>query len=354
MKVLVPDHGRHFQYRFSNQENTRKKGVSGMNRILKTTAALASAAGAGAILYSLHAIRLHNGSISSRVAEDVIRVVNSGVEPLDQKRIDKKIKENRKEHKVAGGLMNSEVEAFYKDGMKVFRVWPGKEKPARSLLYLHGGGYINQPSLFHWLFVDRMVQDTGMEFIVPIYPKTPEYTFMDAYQVVSDLYLDLVADHPEGLALMGDSAGGGLALGLSQWLRSNGHPLPKLLILISPWLDISVENPEIGVYQALDPMLSITSLKDVGRAWSGGADPSDYRLSPMYGDLTGLPKIALFAGTREICLPDARKFAAMLKEARADHVYYEYPWMNHIFPLYPIKEGHAARQQILALLETME
>ncbi|GAB3059283.1 alpha/beta hydrolase fold domain-containing protein [Salinicoccus sesuvii] len=325
-----------------------------MNRTLKVSTALASIAGATATLYSLRALRLHNGSIGSRVAEDVIRIVNSGAEPLDQNRIDAKIKENRKEHKVADGLMNSEVEVFYKDGMKVFRVWPGKEKPARSMLYLHGGGYINQPSLFHWLFVDRMVQDSGMEFIVPIYPKTPEYTFKDAYQVVSDLYIDLAKAHPEGLALMGDSAGGGLALGLSQWLRSHGHPMPKLLILMSPWLDISVENPEVGVYQALDPMLSVTSLKDVGRAWSGGADPSDYRLSPMYGDLKDLPKIAMFAGTREVCLPDARKFASLLKEARVDFVYYEYPWMNHIFPLYPIKEGREARQQILALLETME
>ncbi|MFC3418665.1 alpha/beta hydrolase fold domain-containing protein [Salinicoccus hispanicus] len=325
-----------------------------MNRILKTSAVLASAVSAGAMLYSLHAIRLHNGSIGSRVAEDLIRIVNSDAEPLDEKRTNSKIKENRKEHKVAAGLMNSEVEAFYKDGMKVFRVRPEGETPERNVLYLHGGGYINQPSLFHWLFVDRMVQDTGMTFIVPIYPKTPEYTFKDAYQVVSDLYLDLIEDHPEGLALMGDSAGGGLALGLSQWLSSNGHPLPKLLVLISPWLDITVDNPEVNVYDALDPMLDVSSLKDVGRVWSGDADPLDYRLSPMYGGLTGLPKIGLFAGTREICLPDARKFAAMLKEAHAEHVYYEYPWMNHIFPLYPIKEGHAARQQIVKLLDEVE
>jgi Esterase/lipase len=74
------------------------------------------------------------------------------------------------------------------------------------------------------------------------------------------------------------------------------------------------------------------------------------KVSPMFGDLAGLPKLYLFAGTREIILPDARKYAELLDKARADYEYYEYTMQNHVFPLYPIKEGIEARKQIKDIL----
>lgn len=293
-------------------------------------------------------------SVGSKLAEDLIRIVNFDLEAVDEKMLAKNFKENRKEHQIPEGIMRSEAEPFQKAGMKVYRMHPRHKRGERRVLYLHGGGYIHQPSLFHWLFLDRMVQDTGLEFIVPIYPKTPEYSFESAYAKVAALYQDLLAEDAEAPVLMGDSAGGGLAIGFSQWLAEEALPQPKALITISPWLDVTLEHPEMDRYAKLDPMLKPENLKIIGRIWAGNQDPAYYKISPINGTLSGLPKLYIFVGEREICLPDARKFAGMLREAGADHEYYEYPMMNHVFPQYPIREGADARRRMKEILESLE
>lgn len=322
-----------------------------MKKMLKATALLA---GVSALSYAGRAVLIEGRSVGSRLAEDIIRVVNFDLEDVDAEMLAKNFKENRKEYRIPEGIMRSEIEHFQEAGMKVYRMRPRHKRGARRVLYLHGGGYIHQPSLFHWLFLDRMVQDTGLEFIVPIYPKTPEHSFEKAYSAVAALYQKLLADSSEPLVLMGDSAGGGLAIGFSQWLSEEGLPMPKGVIVISPWLDVTMEHPEIAKYAKLDPMLKTENLKVIGGIWAGNHDPAHYRVSPINGPIEGLPKLYMFVGEREICLPDTRKFAGMLKAAGVDHEYYEYPMMNHVFPQYPIPEGADARRKMRAILESLE
>src|SRR5690625_397106 len=239
--------------------------------------------------------------------------------------------------------MRSEVESYYDNGMKVYRIMPEERAGTRRVLYLHGGGYIHQPSAFHWLFIDQMVQETGLEFIVPIYPKTPEHSYEKAYAAVAALYDDLLEECSDELILFGDSAGGGRALGFTQRCAEEEKTIPAGLAIMSPSLDITLEHPEIYKYAKLDPMLRPDHLKIIGRIWAGNTDPSYYKISPINGRLEGLPKIYLFVGEREICLPDSRDFAEKLEAAGAPYEYYEYPMMNHVFPQYPIREGARAR-----------
>lgn len=322
-----------------------------MKHIFKISAALT---GAAALIYTGRAIFVDKRSVGSKIAEDLIRIVNFDLEEVDAKMLAGNFKENRKEHIIRENLMRSKVEHYYEAGMKVYRIIPTEKNVRRRVLYLHGGGYIHQPSPFHWLFIDKMVQDTGQEFIVPIYPKTPEFSYESAYKAVEQLYRNLMEESTEEMVLVGDSAGGGLAIGFSQWLASTKLPQPKGLIIISPWLDVTLENPEMKKYAKMDPMLKPDNLKIIGRIWAGEADLDYYKVSPIYGELTGLPKLYLFVGEREICLPDARKFAGMLEAAGAPHEYYEYPMMNHIFTHYPIREGGEARRQIEEILESLE
>ena len=322
-----------------------------MKKTLKASLVLA---GASVLSYAGRAVLIEGRSVGSRLAEDIIRIVNFDLEDVDAEMLARNFRENRREHRIPEGIMRSEIEPFQEAGMKVYRMRPRRRRGHRRVLYLHGGGYIHQPSIFHWLFLDRMVQDTGLEFIVPIYPKAPEHSFERAYIAVAALYQKLLGESAAPPVLMGDSAGGGLAIGFAQWLSEEGLPMPKGLIVISPWLDVTLEHPEMDKYAKLDPMLKPENLKVIGRIWAGNYDPAHYRVSPINGPLEGLPKLYMFVGEREICLPDARKFAHMLREAGAEHEYYEYPLMNHVFPQYPIPEGANARRKMRTILESLE
>ena len=135
----------------------------------------------------------------------------------------------------------------------------------------------------------------------------------------------------ESLVLMGDSAGGAIALALTQYLKKNSLPMPGRLILISPWLDARCDNPqidELGI-EAIDPMLT-KQFYLAAQYWADGLPLDDPLISPAYGPLDGLPPITLYTGTREIFWPDAVKFNEKAKRCGADVDYREWDGMNHV------------------------
>lgn len=322
------------------------KKFSGLN-ILGLSASLA-----GTILFALHTKYVQQRSVGSRLAEIAIKVANMQPDRIDEKFIHDQIEKNRKDYKIPNDMIiDSESESIYEHRMKIFKISPADKKSNRKVLYLHGGGYINHPLPFHWWFLDKLVQETGMEFIVPIYPKAPEFSYKHSYKLIEELYEEQFDKSEGDLAIMGDSAGGGLSLGFTQMLRDEEKPLPKEIILISPWLDVTLSHPEIKEYQRKDPMLGKKNLRTIGSMWAGEANPKYYKVSPAYGDMDGLPRISIFVGTREICLPDVRELYKRIKKINARYNYFEYPMMNHNFPLSPIKEGTKARARIAEILK---
>ena len=113
---------------------------------------------------------------------------------------------------------------------------------------------------------------------------------------------------------MGDSAGGGLSAALTEQFKADGIRLPDELILLSPWVDISMENEQIKEYEALDPFLTPTPLIICAEYWKGDLDVHDPRVSPTYGDLKGIRNVTVFSGTAEILYPDSVKFFRKLDE----------------------------------------
>lgn len=221
----------------------------------------------------------------------------------------------------------------------------------KYILYLHGGAYVDQPLIPHWLFLDQVVKGSQAMVNVPIYPKAPVHQFQETYDKLLCLYRIILAQtKPQDIVFMGDSAGGGLALGFSQYIGKQGLPQPERLILISPWLDITMENPGIDGLEIKDPMLLRNHLKVMGKAWAGDTDRRDYRLSPINGSLKGLPPISLFIGTHEMFLADARKFKIRAIAQGATISYHEYPKMNHDFPLFPIPEARKVLHEIIWLV----
>lgn len=230
-------------------------------------------------------------------------------------------------------------------GFGVYTVDPRGRAPHCSVIYLHGGAYIGEITAHHWRFVARLAE-RGARVIVPIYGLAPRWTHRDAYPFLDGVLDRHTADMPGPWTLMGDSAGGGLALGWAQTLRDRGADVrqPDRLVLLSPWLDLTIANPEVAGID--DPWLVRDGLLEVGRAWAGGDDPTDPRLSPLFGELAGLPGIDLHAGTRDLSYPDC---VLLRDRAAAAGVPVGLTVVDgglHVTPLLPVREGRTAAAQI--------
>lgn len=203
----------------------------------------------------------------------------------------------------------------------------------------------------HWSFIDKMIEKTGATFIVPDYPLAPKNTFEDSYRMVAPIYEELSKNNdPDNFILMGDSAGGGFALALAQFMNEEKYNVPRKIILLSPWLDISMTNPGITDVDAVDPFLGVKGLKMAAHAYAGNSDLHNYMLSPINGSLDGLGKISLFIGTHDVFIADARKFKSMAENYGVHLNYFEYPKMMHVWMLLPIQEAKKAQQQIINLI----
>ena len=235
-------------------------------------------------------------------------------------------------------------------GMQVFHL--NEESQSDTLIfYLHGGAYLNNPLKYHFKLCNQLAREAGAHVIVPLYPKLPHHTYREAYEAVTALYKSYAVEGKR-IILMGDSSGGGLALGLAQKLRDMGGLQPERLILLSPWVDVTLENPALKEYEKVDPMHSIYFPKELGKLWAGGSSVRDPLVSPVYGDMAGLGRITLFTGTREILCADILRMDALLKEQGIEHDLIIGQGLNHVYPVYPTPEGKKARKTIVELVQS--
>jgi len=236
-------------------------------------------------------------------------------------------------------------------GMRVFTVAPRTDRAGPVVLYLHGGAYVRDVMGPQWSFVERLAAQTGATIAAPRYPLAPEHSWRDAFARLMPLY-ERLSEHfgPGRLTLLGDSASGGLALALAQRLRDRARPLPARLVLLAPWLDVTLSDSAQGELARRDPMLDIPGLRAAGRWWAGDLDPRDPIVSPLFGDLDDLPPIALFTGTDDLVHPDARRLRDKASASGADLAYHEYPGMFHVWPLADIPEGNEAIARMAAFI----
>ncbi len=221
------------------------------------------------------------------------------------------------------------------------------------LIYIPGGGYLNNPLTFHWKIIETLSKKTSTPVLMPIYLKVPNYTCDESYAAMLEFYLDVASrENVKRIILAGDSSGGGMSLVLAQLLRDN-HPdvlQPDDLILIAPWMDVSMENEEIKDYEPVDPMLDIYGAVDIGKRWAGSHDVHDPIVSPIYGTFENLGDIILFIGTRDMLYPDIAKFSKMLTEQNIEHTYVVKEGLDHPYPLFPIPEAKEAQQMMIDII----
>jgi acetyl esterase/lipase len=234
------------------------------------------------------------------------------------------------------------------EGFEVTTVAPRGRPAARTALYLHGGAYVSPVAPQHWTLAGRLA-DAGVRVVLPHYGLAPQHTHRDAHRLLTAVHRELVAEGGD-VVFAGDSAGGGLALGFAQALLGTDLPQPRSLVLLAPWLDLALADPAVAAAEARDPWLSSVGLVEVGRAWAGGDDPRDPRLSPVHGPLAGLAPVRIWVGTRDLLLPDALR---LRDRAAAEGVDVEVTVREgavHVYPLTPTPEGRAGTREIVAAI----
>ncbi len=203
---------------------------------------------------------------------------------------------------------NCQLETEQFMGRNIFIVKPKKqEKSDIKILYFHGGSYMAEASKQHWEFIEKIVNDTGATVILPDYPLAPKYTYKDVFKMIVPFYKEVIekvdANH---LILIGDSAGGGLGLALEEKIGEENLPMPAKTILISPWLDVRLTNPEINEVQKVDKELNKETLKLAGIAYAGDDGMNSYLVNPIEGDLSKLQNVTILTGTYDILNPDVQ------------------------------------------------
>ena len=226
---------------------------------------------------------------------------------------------------------NLETEEFI--GRKVFIITPKNEqKSEKVILYLHGGSYVAETSSNHWKFLEKLVKDTNATIILPDYPLTPKYTYKDVFTMITPLYKEIIEEvSTDNLILMGDSAGGGMSLALLERLSEENVEMPYKTILISPWLDVRLENPEIDNVQKYDKDLNKESLKIAGIAYAGKDGIDSYLVNPIDGDLSKLKNVTIFTGTYDILNPDVHVLEEKAQKANVELKIKEYDGAGHIW-----------------------
>lgn len=198
------------------------------------------------------------------------------------------------------------VEQHIDHGWLIWTLKPlrAAERTNRIILAVHGGAYIQEIQNSHYRAYADIVRRSGATVQVPIYPLAPHGTAGTVVPVVADIMSKLVSEHGAAqVSILGDSAGAGLALAAVQELVRRGKTTPSQLVLISPWLDATLSDPRSRAIK--DPMLNVDGLIAAGKLWAGDLDPADWRVSPLFGSMAGIPQTSVYAGTLDALVPDS-------------------------------------------------
>ena len=265
-----------------------------------------------------------------------------GQSSYDPQKMRQKIAENRRR---GPALPDDALRSRYQfaeqtiRGVRIMRMAPKDRASATRIVFLHGGGYVFDIDASHWSYVASLIDQTHAEVVVPLYPLAPEHHVDEGLAAAEEAYLEAVREvGARHVALTGDSAGGGLALALTQELHSAGKAIPASLVLFYPWLDATVSGVDQPSLQRRDHFLQIDELRAWGKLWSGPFAPSSPRLSPLFGDLKNLPPTLVLTGTRDVLLSDTRRLKQQAPAVMVDEV----SGMFHAFLAAPIPERDEA------------
>ena len=222
--------------------------------------------------------------------------------------------------------------------------------PDYVMLYCHGGGYVSGGLDYAGNLSVKLAMATGFTVYSFAYRLAPEHPYPAAEEDANTVWDYIVkkvaeADH---VLLAGDSAGGNMALCLTQRLIAEGKPGPRELLLFSPWTDMTGTSESYETYRDIDPILSKEFVMNSARAYIGEKDPQDPAFSPLFGSFDHFPPVYIMAGRNGILLDDSIRLKERIEEAggKAELDIEEKGW--HVYQQMP---GSMARKAMKRLSE---
>jgi acetyl esterase/lipase len=221
---------------------------------------------------------------------------------------------------------------------------------ARTILYLHGGGYVIGSPSTHRGLAERLSKAAGARVLVIDYRLAPEHPFPAPVEDATKAYRWLLASGvaASNIAVAGDSAGGGLTAATLIALRDAGDALPAAGICLSPWVDMEGIGESMTLRAELDPMVQKEGLLGMAGLYLQGADPRSPLAAPLYADLHGLPPLLVQVGTSETLYDDATRLAERAKAAGVNVTLEPWDEMIHVWHLFAemLPEGQKALDRI--------
>lgn len=263
------------------------------------------------------------------------------------------IEKHRQSQNHLGELMGHLKDIRFKDldvdGMHC--EWVSTERAhvhKKVILHCHGGGYSTGSSLYARTLTAKLAANLAMEVLTFDYRLAPENTYPapleDALKAWD--YLMLKGYGARDVIVTGDSAGGNLALALVLKLKEQKRLLPKGLILLSPWTDLTSSGESFEEKKDVDPVLNGPYIERMIKAYAPNEDLTDPYVSPLFGDFTGFPPTYVQVGSNEILLSDSLRLAERLSEAGVVTRLDVFEGMWHVFQMAPFKTATEAMEKI--------
>jgi len=227
----------------------------------------------------------------------------------------------------------AQSEAVDAAGVPAEWVWVEGAAAERTILYLHGGGYVVGSINTHRGLAGRIAKAADARVLLIDYRLGPEDPFPAAVDDATAAYGWLLDQGiaPGSLSIGGDSAGGGLTFATLIALRDAGTKLPASAFALSPWVDLEGLGESMTTKTEEDPMVQKDGLVMMGQLYLGGADPKTPLASPLYADLTGLPPMLVQVGTAETLLDDSTRIAEVARQAGVQLELDPFEEMIHVF-----------------------
>lgn len=254
-------------------------------------------------------------------------------------------------------IMRSEWNAFCTDGQPegssepawfdgVDAAWIGASSRDRktAIIYVHGGGFKIGSIRSHHQLMQHISQASGSPVLGIDYALSPEHLFPRARDQVADVYRQLLRSgfSPNHIALVGDSAGGGLVLSALVDLRDSGVAMPAATALLSPLVDLSAAGRSYDDPAVNDPIHQRAIVKSMAKQYLGETPATDPRASPLFADLREMPPTLIQVGGREVLLDECERLAEELAAHGTSSTLEIWPGMIHVFQQFPGQLPEAA------------
>lgn len=212
------------------------------------------------------------------------------------------------------------------------------------ILYCHGGGYSTGSSVYARTLTSKLAMSTSMDVLSFDYRLAPENPYPAALEDALKAwdYLMLLGYGARDVIVAGDSAGGNLALALVFKLKQAERILPRGLVLMSPWTDMTSSGKSHETKAEVDPVLDQEYIDRMVKAYADGRDLRDPFISPLFGDFGGFPSTYIQVGENEILLSDSLRLHKAMVEANVPVEIDHFPGMWHVFQMSPFKTAYDA------------